>query len=178
MNTTDAAANLRRWTYTLLIVTAAASAAGRILAVQRLVDPGQFRAEGEVDEQRGPWPGKRPEPVPTHGANDRSRWDTVRALVDHGTYVIGRRDPSLVTPDNPYGDTGISTEDGWQTIDKVLKPDTQEFYSSKPPLLPTLVAGEYWLLKQAFGWSIVEQRWEVVRTILLTVNGLGMVVYL
>src|SRR5438477_13029947 len=109
MNATDAAANLRRWTYSLLIVTAAASAAGRILAVQRLIDPGQFRAEGEADEQRGPWPARRPLPVPTHGDNDRSRWDTVRALVDDGTYVIGRRDPSRATPDNRYGDTGIIT---------------------------------------------------------------------
>src|SRR5919201_945020 len=73
---------------------------------------------------------------------------------------------------------GIIAEDGWKTIDKVLRPDTQEFYSSKPPFLATLVAGEYWLLKQAFGWSIVEQRWEVVRTILMTVNWLPMIAYL
>ena len=40
------------------------------------------------------------------------------------------------------------------------------------------MAGEYWLLKHAFGWSITEHRYPVVRTILLTVNGLLLVVYL
>ena len=66
-------------------------------------------------------------------------------------------------------DHGIVTEDGWQGIDKVLHPGELKFYSSKPPLLPTLVAGEYWLLKKLFGWSIVQERWQVVRVILLTV---------
>src|SRR5207248_5194999 len=61
---------------------------------------------------------------------------------------------------------------------KVWRPDTHDFYSSKPPLLATLVAGEYWLLKHAFGWSITQHRYPVVRTILLTVNGLLLVVYL
>jgi hypothetical protein len=178
MTPTDRAAELRRRAYAILITVAAAAAAGRILAVQRLVDPGQFRAEGEADPDRGPWPRTRPEPWPTHGANDRSRWATVRALVDDGTYVVGRRDRSGATPERPYVDTGIIAEDGWQSVDKVLKPDTQEFYSSKPPLLPTLAAGEYWLLKRLFGWSIVGQRWEVMRTILVTINVLGLVVYL
>jgi hypothetical protein len=113
--------------------------------------------------------------VATQGDNDRSRWDTVRALVDDGTYAIGHRETDPAT--GKYVDRGIIAEDGWKTIDKVLRPDTQEFYSSKPPLLPTLVAGEYWLLKQAFGWSITQQNGEVVRTILLTVNGLLLVVY-
>lgn len=171
-------AALRRSTYTLLIAVAFAAAAGRILSVQRLIDPGLFRGEGEVNDELAAWPAKRPLPTPTQSSNDRSRWATVRALVDDGTYVIGRRDPKLATDANKYGDTGIITEDGWQTVDKVLRPDTQEFYSSKPPLLPTLVAGEYWLLKTAFGWSIVGQRWEVMRAVLLTINALPLVAYL
>src|ERR671936_92244 len=73
---------------------------------------------------------------------------------------------------------GIIAEDGWKTIDKVLRPDTQEFYSSKPPLLATLVAGEYWLLKQAFGWSIVADRFTVIPFILLTINVAPLVLYL
>lgn len=114
------------------------------------------------------WPRTRPEPMPTLGANDRSRWATVRALVDDGTYVIGRREIDPQT--GKYRDTGIVTEDGWQTIDLVLHPDEHVFLSSKPPLFSTLVAGEYWLLKTGFGWSIVVNRWLVVRTILITVN--------
>jgi hypothetical protein len=161
--------------YGLLITLAAGSVAGRIMAVSRLFEPHLFRSEGDDrDTRRGPWPRTRPEPTPTHGDNDRSRWDTVRALVDHGTYVIGHRE----SPEKDPHDSGIITEDGWKTIDKVLRPDTQDFYSSKPPFLATLVAGEYWLLKKLFGWSIVEQRWEVVRVVLLTVNWLPMIAYL
>lgn len=137
---------LRRSVYVLLIIIAASAVAGRILAVT------------------------------THADNDRSRWDTVRALVDNGTYAIGHRDTDPANP-NKYKDRGICTEEGWITIDKVLRPDTQDFYSSKPPLLATLVAGEYWLLKHTLGWSITEQRSAVVRTILMTVNGLSLVVY-
>ena len=38
----------------------------------------------------------------------------------------------------------------------MLNPVTQEYVSSKPPLLSTLVAGLYWLLKHLFGWSLSE----------------------
>jgi hypothetical protein len=69
-------------------------------------------------------------------------------------------------------------DDGWGGIDRVLHPERQEFYSSKPPLLPTVLAGEYWLLKQLFGWDIQTQRWEVIRTIVMTVNWLPLLIYL
>src|SRR5207245_11647290 len=126
--------------------------------------------------RQGLWPRTRPEPVATEGDNDRSRWDTVRALVDNGTYAIGHREIDPGT--GKYVDRGIIAEDGWKTIDKVLRPDTQEFYSSKPPLLATVVAGEYWLLKRVFGWSITDERWQIVRSILLTINWLPLLIYL
>jgi hypothetical protein len=126
------------------------------------------------------WPVDRPEPMPTFGSNDRSRWDTARALVDHGTYAIGRRETDPDT--GAYRDSGIVMQDGWQTIDKVLKPEPEgndrSFYSSKPPLLATLLAGEYWLLKHLLGWSVVDQRWQVVRVGLFTWNVLPLVIYL
>jgi hypothetical protein len=84
----------------------------------------------------------------------------------------------VVSEKNPYGDVGIVIEEGWQTIDKVLRPETQLYYSSKPPLLPTLLAGEYWLLKHVFSWSITEQSALVMRTILFTVNWLPLLTYL
>ncbi len=174
MDTT--ADSLRRMIYALLITLAVGMVGGRIMAVARVYEPYLFRPEGDTTDNRSLWPRTRPEPMPTHGDNDRSRWDTVRALVDDSTYVIGRRETDPTT--GKYVDSGIITEDGWKTIDKVLRPDTQEFYSSKPPLLPTLVAGEYWLLKKIFGWSIVEQRWTVVPVILLTVNWLPLIIYL
>src|SRR6516165_10195932 len=72
---------LRRTVYTLLIVVAAAIAAARILSVTRL-------------------------PMATFADNDRSRWDTVRALVDNGTYAIGER-LSEKGPDGKLVDRGI-----------------------------------------------------------------------
>src|SRR2546423_169169 len=75
-------------------------------------------------------------------------------------------------------DTGIIFEDGWQSVDKVLHPERLEFYSTKPPLLTVMAAGEYWLLRKAFGWSIVDDRWKVIPTILITFNVLPLLLYL
>ncbi len=138
--------------------------------------------------------------MPTFGSNDRSRWDTVRSLVDYGTFVIGRRSHGLtaaasglaatdplslaaaesVVADHPdHGaDYGIVFEDGWTSVDKVLDPETHEYYSSKPPLLTVLMAGEYWLIKHTIGWSIDEHPNEIVRIGLLTFNVLPLILYL
>jgi hypothetical protein len=168
-------ASLRRSAYVLLIVVAVAGIAGRLVGVGRVYEPWLSRTPGktEAEDKRGVWPATRPEPQPTHGDNDRSRWDTVRALVEDHTYAIGHREGIDPESGKPI-DRGIVTEDGWKTIDKVLNPDTHDFYSSKPPLLPTLVAGEYWLFHDGLGWSITDERhrWEVVPAILLTLNAL------
>ncbi|MCS6852119.1 MAG: hypothetical protein NZ700_13235 [Gemmataceae bacterium] len=169
----------QRWrVYTLLIVVVAGMVTGRIFNTQRVYEPELARDPNDPADWRSAWPSTRPTPMPTFGSNDRSRWATIRALVDHGTYVIGRRDPAAANAQNPYGDSGIVFESGWETVDKVLHPERQEFYSSKPPLLPTLVAGEYALLKHLCGWSITEYPQRVVRVILLTVNLIPFVLYL
>ncbi len=165
------------------------------------------------------WPVKRPRPMPTFSSNDRSRWATVRALVDEGTYVVGERslqvtyasalapvgqlDPLAAAALANAGfqarttsDSGIIFEDGWQSVDKVLNPTTQKYFSSKPPLLSTLVAGLYWLLQHGSEWIFrllrplvdgydLPQRWtlaeqpaEVVRTILLLINAVPFAIYL
>jgi hypothetical protein len=172
--------SLQRSLAALLIVAAVATAAGHVFTVERVYEPSLTRAPGEESSPYPRWPEKRPLPTPLLRSNDRSRWCTIRALVDEGTYVIGRRDPAQATASNPYGDTGIVFEDGWTSVDKVL-PNGKEFYSSKPPFLPTLLAGEYWLMKHAFGWSLGGDgpaRWWVVRIILLTVNVLPLAFYL
>lgn len=89
---------------------------------------------------------------PLQSANDRSRWCTVRALVEQGTYRIDdvRRLP------------------GWDTIDLVRHEG--HFYSTKPPLLSTLVAGVYWCVRQTLGWTLGLQLAETTRLILLLVN--------
>ena len=57
----------------------------------------------------------------------------MRALVEHGTYEID----------------DVVAEPGWDTIDMVkhVGRDGQEhLYSSKPPLLATLMAAPYWVI--------------------------------
>lgn len=81
------------------------------------------------------------EGTPLMSANDRSRWCTVVSLVERGTYQID----------------DIRKERGWDTIDKVRHEDDDgnyHFYSSKPPLLPTMVAGLYWLVRHTLGWTL------------------------
>jgi hypothetical protein len=167
----------RRLIYGLLIVLAAATTAGHILAVTRLYEPRLHRAPDSTDTSKGPWPAVRPKPMPTIGANDRSRWATIRALVDDGAYAIGHR-LTFWYWGNWSVDYGNITDEGWNTIDKVLKPGTGDFYSSKPPFLATLLAGEYWALRETCGWSITDENGYAVRTILLTVNWLPFVFYL
>ncbi len=98
---------------------------------------------------------------PFFSANDRSRWCTVRALGDDGVYEI---EQVISDPANQIK---------WDTIDKVQhrgKDGELHFYSSKPPLFPTLVAGIYIGIKAITGWTISEDTFYVVRTILVLVN--------
>ena len=101
---------LRRTVYGLLILTSAAAMTGRVWSVK---------------SERGK--------SPLLSANDRSRWATIRALVDHGTFALDR----VV-----FGWSGKRNPE-WYTIDLVRHRGSdgrQHYYSSKPPLLPTLLA--------------------------------------
>jgi len=86
-------------------------------------------------------------------------------------------------PSNPRSHTGILfkeglREHGWATIDRVMDPKSLEFYSSKPPLLSTLLAGLYWLIFHTLGWSLIDNTATVVRTMLLLVNAIPFAGYL
>jgi hypothetical protein len=182
-------ASSRRTIYALLITVAAATVAGRLLSNERVFEPSVPNPQV--------WPAIRPRPMPTFSSNDRSRWATIRALVEKGTYAVGQRDVvsspvSLLAAGTPLQeavllaagqksqfrtDSGIIFEDGYGSVDKVLNPKTLEFYSSKPPLLTTLLAGEYWLLYQ-LGLSMEDQPILVIRVILFTVQWLPLVIYL
>jgi len=139
---------LRCSIYTLLIVLVVGTVVGRIWKVEsKSVGPNKSK-------------------TPFLSANDRSRWCTVRALVNDGTYVIDKmthgKDPN------------------WKTIDQVKHrgPDGREhFYSSKPPLLPTLLAGEYWVIRQLTGADIVQFPFYVGRIMLLVTNVLPLLLY-
>ncbi len=184
-----------RWAaYWVLIALAAGNMAGRILAVtaadryvpssriekdvqaelakfraaqekkgftgERLADQ-MRRKEAEIRAK------KKNRSRPFLSGNDRSRWMTVRALVEDGTYAI---------------DQIVTNEDErliWDTIDMVKHADRNgepHLYSSKPTLLPTLLAGQYWLVHKVTGWSLADNPHEVVRTMLLPINMGGMVV--
>lgn len=109
--------------------------------------------------------------TPMLSANDRSRWCTVRALVDHGTYVID----DVIADRHPR--TGRTP---WRTIDMVRHRGSdgrEHSYSSKPPLLATIVAGEYWILKQLTGLDIGMQPFPVIQCLLIVTNLVPLAVY-
>ena len=174
----------------IVIALAMAIALAKLLSAQRLYEPSYHRAPGEAPGSRSAWPTTRPTPMPTFSSNDRSRWATVRSLVDDGTFIVGKRDtfayiltavaqtgqteffPALTTAacglsKRISSSSGISFEEGWQTVDLVLHPDELNFYSTKPPLLPIMVAGEYWIIKKLTGWTLKEHPFGVVRILSL-----------
>ncbi len=101
-------------------------------------------------------------------ANDRSRWCTVAALVEHGTYAIDAQE--AITVPNPISKKAYQP---WKTIDKVRHSGADgklHYYSSKPPLLPTLVAGVYAILRPITGMTLSEQPMYMTRIVLAVVN--------
>ena len=98
-------------------------------------------------------------------ANDRSRWCTVATLVERGTYAI---DSQIEIADKIK-----RHHHPWGTIDKVrhLGSDgKQHYYSSKPPLFPTLVAGVYKAVNVCTGMTLTDQPIYVTRIVLALVN--------
>ncbi len=200
-------AQLRRWVYWMMILIAFSINCGRILSVQRVFEPA-FHRDADMRSNRKTWPATLPDDNAMFGSNDRARWATIRSLVHDGTYVIGTRDLTLsavalfgetdpikavviyqagadfrTDVSNPLSHRGIIftpglKEHGWATIDRVMNPQTLEFYSSKPPLLSTLLAGIYWILFHVFGMSLIDNPIVVVRTMLFLVNGLPFAGYL
>ena len=132
----------RRGTYYILAVVALALTAGRISVVTGRDGTTAFLS-----------------------ANDRSRWCTVASLVEHGTYAIDTQ-IEIVDPIRRHIHP-------WQTIDKVrhLGPDDQQhYYSSKPPLFPTAVAGVYKVVNLATGMTLTQQPIYLGRIIIALVN--------
>jgi hypothetical protein len=165
-----------RATYRLLIVVAAAMVLGRIMAVNLVYEPYLHKDDRDPASTGRVWPKFRPKPTLLFSSNDRSRWATIRALVENGTYSIGQR---TLDPNQPkgYRDEGIIFEDGWTSVDKVMDPQTGKFYSSKPTLFPTLVAALYGVLYHVFGLSLSDNMGWVVRLVLLLVNWLPLIGY-
>ena len=136
------------WLIGILILTAGAAQASRILSVRS--------GTGET---------------PFLSANDRSRWCTVASLVERRTYEID----DWLTIKDPK-----TKRQAWNTIDLVRHrghDGKQHYYSSKPPLLSTLYAGVYWLLRAMTGTHLTNSPFYAARAILLLVNLLPLVGY-
>src|SRR5579871_4489167 len=144
----DVPRQLRFYAYLLIIIIAAATSFSRIVTIS-----------GSYSPTRGP--SKRPIYSPMLSANDRSRWCMVWSLAERGTYQIDE----------------ILQQPGWYTIDHLYYKD-KHFYSTKPPLLQTLVAGLYWVIKQTTGRTLLGDTHNVVHFILCIVNWLPMLISL
>lgn len=102
--------------------------------------------------------------VPFLSANDRSRWCTIATLAIQGSYQID----ALI-----FDDSEARRRTPWYSIDLVRHagPDgRQHYYSSKPPLLPTIYAGVYWLLRATTGLTLMNDPFAVARIMLVVVN--------
>ncbi len=189
----------RRLVYGVIIAVAVAAVLGRVFSAQLVLEPSQHKDVKSKGYRV--WPKSTPLDMPTFSSNDRSRWATARALVEEGTFVVGARDPhkfyalyglALAHQDavsaatavcagytqRLESDTGVIFQPGYQSVDKVLHPDKLEFLSSKPPLLAGILAGIYSLLYTAFGWTLAERPYTIVRIGLVVVNVLPFALYL
>lgn len=130
--THDTGRQCRQWVYLLIIAVTLGAQLERMANLTSWQNPGQSSWQ---------WPGKpgqyKPPHTPVLSANDRSRWCTVWSLVELGTFQIDYFEK-------------VPT---WRSIDRVKKDG--HFYSSKPPLLSTCVAGVYWCLKHGFGMDLM-----------------------
>ena len=183
--TPDPTAGVRRAFYLVVGTLVVAAGLGRLAGAENVFEPSRYKPPAAASYGAGRpaavtpkrvWPPARPEPSPLFSSNDRSRWMTVVALVEDGTYVIGRRDN--YRSQTAYTDAGLVTRDEFKSLDVVMNPATGEFLSSKPPLLPTLAAGGYWVLHRGLGWSLDRDRWWVVGVLLTLVNVLPFALYL
>ena len=237
--------SLRRQISFLIIILAAGIIFGRIMSVDNLPDraieeyrygqiPRQLaekekklRAQGVDTESLNRELRKTAENLiasarksrPTLSANDRSRWLTIRALVEPECRVyryiqlnsdqLKNENPHQYAPSEiqrncscscsqqfqknkkpntiylkkwvPYAIDKAMEDPGWDTIDMVkhgLKDEIYDpadpfsgyLYSSKPTLLPTVMAIPYWLLFHATGLSLKTHPFITVRLLLVLFN--------
>lgn len=180
----DARTQLRRSVYAILIMVSAGVMIGRILAVDSVDKIGvekdrlakisadlatkkkSLEADGilgdklqtELSRYETEWRKNAAMRRPFLSANDRSRWCTVRALVE----------PDMQVPGVPYAIDRVIQERNWDTIDMV-KHDGH-LYSSKPPLMPTIMAAVYWPIYHATGMTLGTHPYEVGRFMLILFN--------
>jgi hypothetical protein len=142
----DCRGELRRSIYLLLILLGTGVMLGRILAVDAVDKPARARR-------------------PFLSANDRSRWCTVRALVEDDMRVEGV----------PYAIDKVIQQPNWDTIDMVKHHG--HLFSSKPPLGATLIAAAYWPIYRLTGVTLGTHPYEIGRFMLVLFNLVPLVIY-
>ena len=209
----DTAAALRKSVYTILILIALGGAVGRIFAVKTVDESTKYEGirfrlyeqnNRLIREHRDGWSQERidqeiaertPEYLensrscrPGLSANDRSRWCTIRALVEPDMRV----EREVVINDEVrtrrvwYAIDNVQSEPGWDTIDMVKHrlpddPDgTGYLFSSKPPLLPTLMAIPYAAIYYGSNekYSMATHPFAVARVLLVLYNVIPMAIML
>lgn len=207
----DSQSRLRRSIYFVLIAASVGVMLGRILAVDAVdktaiqefriqsdlkkkeaVLARTCRDDAEFQEKRAAEEQRLRERIyirrPFFSANDRSRWCTIRVLVE----------PELQVEGAPFAIDKVIQEPNWDTIDMVkhkqyfeggaaedLDRDEDDeriirnwdgkqvdghVYSSKPPLLPTLIAAEYWAINRLTGKTLGTHPFAIGRFMLITIN--------
>jgi hypothetical protein len=205
-------ARLRRSVYLILIVAGIGLLIGRILAVESVDMVKRWDEEVKVktkekrealkkegisgerlDLQVGQFETELREKLrarmmrPFLSANDRSRWCTVRALVEPEmrVYEEAEIDGQKVRRWVPYAIDNVIQVPTWDTIDMVkhddqgrggLGPNEGHLYSSKPPLLATLVAAEYWAIHALTGETLGTHPYAIGRFMLVTINVLPLLI--
>ncbi len=205
----------RQQIYTLLIVISAALILGRIISIDRydLQRLQEYRLTGGLEEKiaekekrlrlqtddeesiaaelqktRRHLEQSEMLESPMLSANDRSRWCTIRALVEPDLRVIRtvtNKDGSESLRYVWYAIDNVQTLKGWDTIDmcKHDLPDQpgkehEYLYSTKPPLLPTLMAIPYGAIYWGSGKqiSLANEPYLIVRSLLVLFNVLPLVI--
>ena len=181
-------ASLRWSVYVLLMFVALGAMLGRIAAVDSVdkiaLDANRLKtkeplkkgataglpssaARTPLETTAGQASSGTPTPLcrPFLSANDRSRWCTVRALVESDMRVAG----------TPYAIDRVIEQPNWDTIDMV-KHDGH-LYSSKPPLLPTLMAAVYWPIHRLTGATLGTHPYAIGRFFLILFNIVPLAIY-
>ena len=146
--------------------------------------------------------------LPFFSANDRSRWTTIRALVEPDMRVqrtITLPDGTEKTETVWYAIDKVQNVRGWDTIDMVKHdlpdqpgvghgcsdeckicaarseeetPNCGYLYSSKPPLLPTLMAIPYYIMYTASDGklSLADEPFLIVRVTLVIFNLIPLII--
>jgi hypothetical protein len=117
--------------------------------------------------------------TPFLSANDRSRWSTIRALVDEGTFELDRvifRDggeQQRAAALDPTLDPIRRRDSDWYSIDLVRhrgRDGREHAYSSKPPLLSVMLAAVYWCVRAITGATLATHPFYVGRIMLVITN--------